>query len=293
MIKLKLPIKILATLMILCCLGVIWGSIIFYENTYAMQENELYARGTSSDLIDTPAEAKEYVRNKFSGKKNLQVYMSSYKCVRSINLSQNLLNQYYNGIHNTKYDGTCSEVAATILTVMYANSDNPDPYTTFSEILDYALENGYYEAGKGTRRADSDCITNYGLDLYPSSRPKDASNDYWNVYDVLKSNAKNNKLTMFNIKDHSMVGAGYYELKATWQEEKSVLWFSWTEYKEEIVRFAIVNQGWAETHPYGSVITTRDFGRKETYQLFPADLIGSEFFDSLFLKSSYYNVVIE
>lgn len=288
--KSKFKKRIAAALLSLSTLGILGGAIYQFANSN-MSNTDDTPTGTSDDIKNDFSQAESYIRSKYPNKKNMRISESAYKFVDSINISQSAMNDLYKDKNGISYNGTCSEVAITILTVMYANSDNPDKYATFENVLNYAIEKGYFKPGNGTYAADLDKLTNYALDLYNSSRSKDASDNNWNVYDTLKSNANSDKLTMFNIWGHSMVGAGYYEYYVTWKEEKRFLWWTWDEDKNATVKFAVVNNGWVNKDP-GNEINKDDFGRDKTYQLYPADKIGGSFITSLFGIGSYFNVVI-
>lgn len=289
-----------ATVATTLILGTLVGGVVYQYSNVPLMTYEDVSTGTANDLINDFDALDKKIKEKYSGRPSLSIKETSHKYVRSINISQGKMNEKYNDKHYTKegrhttYTGTCSEVAVTILTVMYANSDNPDQYATFEDVFDYAIENGYFDTESkdgGTYPLYIDKIMNYALDLYSSTKDKDARDAYWNVYDTLKANADKDKLTLFNIKGHSMVGAGYYECEVTWKEIKRFLFWSWEKWYTDNLRYAVVNQGWFDKEPDGE-IDKEDFGKKKVYQLFPADKIGSTFIGSLLGASPYFNVTI-
>jgi hypothetical protein len=245
--------------------------------------------GTSADVIQTKALAATYVKNTYgSGKSNFKIGAPTEKFVSSINLSQTTMNRAYNAAHYTQYNGTCSEVAITILANMYANDNKvnlAEIIPTFDSVLTYAIAKGYYK--NGTYASDLDLLLDYALDLNTKTKSKDAVDDYWDVYADLKSNANSGKLTLFNISGHSMVGAGYIEYPISWTEARYLLfWKIGTKTVTDTIKFAIVNDGWSDA-------TAATSSQDGVYSYFPASKIGSDFLASLFCYSAYLNVLVK
>ncbi|MDD7506582.1 MAG: hypothetical protein PUK12_03755 [Clostridiales bacterium] len=243
----------------------------------------------SSFVLQTDAKARAWIKTYYEGKgyTNVTVGSATPTFIKTFNLSQTALNNHYASVYSTKkVAGTCSKVAATIISFHYRGVAYN--YSTlkaiFNTLCNYSITNGYYSSKSttngvttysGTPNSKIDTIINYALDIYSGTKALNATSKSTNVYNVLKTNVGNGRITEFNIDGHSMVGAGYIEYPVTY---KYVNIFGNTVSGSATCKMAIVCDGWS-TAQQGTSSTINS----TVYSYFPECKIGS---------IGYFNIVI-
>lgn len=248
--------------------------------------------GTTADLIYSVEDMNNHIRQKYNKENvsDLKFKISSYKVLKSINIGQKDINRHYiltKGV-NSKADKTCVEVASTILSYMYSTEKN-DYNEIFCKILDYAKEKGYHNSDLGTNGNKVEKIIKQAFSLNNSTKDIKVKKKIKNVYDTLKENINNDKLTYFNITDHAMVGAGYIEYTVTWKQDFRFLFFKKTQEYECTEKFIVVNAG-CSSKVLEDEFTFDCIGKDNVYQIYPEDRIKVDFMKAITLCFNYYNI---
>lgn len=210
--------------------------------------------GMTDVVLETYNDAVDDAKSRVGGYKYVTVSVTKSKSILATNnYSQTEMNEYYNKYNNKKFRGTCSEVAATILTEYYNRKGkcvirkgdtkgyiiNWKPY--FRQYLNIAYYDLKIYDGEGT-------TTNKVQKLFkPFYKANEKSmvgdRDVWFVKDTIESYNKNGKPVLGNFEApngdrHSMIIAGYYDITVKYRNKTS------ESYKYKVYRYYVVNNGW-------------------------------------------------
>ncbi|MDR0751084.1 MAG: hypothetical protein LBF12_00630 [Christensenellaceae bacterium] len=179
------------------------------------------------------------------------------------------MNKYYNNYYSlnsiSSVEGTCSEVATTLLMKSHKANSNNDEYI-FRTIMNITVDNNYWQKdlkdskNTGTRSDKIDSLVTKTFSFWGSK--KKGNNDHLNIYSTITSNINNGKTTILSCSNHSMHAVGYTEYTVTYKTKVVCFYIPTTS----VVKFVIVNDGWH------SVTNNAD---NKQYSYYPADLISA------------------
>ena len=252
------------------------------------------AEWTHKDIIVDIENAKKYIQQqrKYKGKNIVSIEKGRSKFLYVKCVDQCTCTYNYNKSYKTAFDGACAETAVTGLVVSCAKNDEPDLQSAFNMILNEAIKREYYSytLGKGTHRFHDGkhCVkelVDFGLNQYPSSKNKYETKvvgDDIDMYEVICKFTDMGRLSIFQVTNHNMVVAGYYEFEVTYIQKKcflGCLYYGESEYKTVTEQFLLVDSGIRVELRNGEVICNkdpiycdeRDIGVGKAYKLYPAD----------------------
>lgn len=233
-------------------------NFILFETGYVAAKDDTLKDfgGDSSYVFFNDSQVEEYIRSQFSGKADLTIsrYGSDVK-LNTKNFSQSYLNSYYKQLTGIDVDGSCSIVAIMSVIEYYDRVKNQidigTPEDAFVVIMKIAIENKWTDSHKkdgGTSDTKRDNIMTASFKYYGSKN--EGNNDYFDLYDKIKSEVGSNRPSVFSIIGHSMVAAGYRRYKVQYTNTSGALWWKKTVTKTEYVDFVIVNDGWSNIRQY-------------------------------------------
>lgn len=163
------------------------------------------------------------------------------------NLSQSALNDYYYAKKQQRPNGTCSVVAVTSVIeycsrVLNAFDIESTIEETYVNILDTGIKKGHTSLTSGTSQGTIDNLLEDAFKLYGCNYKAD--NDYFGLYDHMKTEIDAKRPVIFSIPNHSTVCKGYAEYKVeysyrNWQQK-------WIK-KTATEKFFVVDDGWGSS----------------------------------------------
>lgn len=240
--------------------GILAIMLIFSLCSFTFEVGTSYDTGDSDDVLTSTYYVEQYLKDKY-GDSSAKITAGTPVVLNTQNYSQTTLNNYYKTETGTAVSGTCSEVAATSLIEFYKGVDNfttnADHRDTFVDILDMALDKGYYSVEDGTAQNKLDSLVTKSFGLYGSSNK--GNNDYFNIYKTLCEKVRDDDVpVLFSIIGHTMVGCGYVTYTTTYTTSSGAT-------KTATDNFIIVNDGWSNTRQYSyfpeELVSTNIFNR--------------------------------
>ncbi|MDR0697406.1 MAG: hypothetical protein LBF68_07760 [Christensenellaceae bacterium] len=225
--------------------------------------------GTSASVLQNSSQVTSYVMNTHKGKKDLQITAIKQTKIASPNIAQSSMNTHYNNYYylsgDVAVDGTCTEVASTLLMKSHNANANGTEYV-FRTIMNIAKDNNYwFRDAKDKKKVGtkSDKIDSLVTDTFYFWRSKKKGNsDHLNIYSNLVSNIDNGKTSIFSCADHSMHAVGYAEYTVTYKVKVLCFYVP----TSSVAKFVIVNDGW---------YNATNNATNEQYSYYPADLIST------------------
>ncbi|MBE5964409.1 MAG: hypothetical protein E7252_05660 [Lachnospira sp.] len=215
------------------------------------------AMGTSASIMDELSKVENYIYDKYSDYKDIDISLEKDKYIDTKNYNQDVWNNWYYLDTGIKAGGTCTVVATASLLEYCGNKYNISAikdrtakpngtYIIFCEIIDNMWFYGHATSkqirGVSHSRLDSNLtqmFTKYGSSLK-------GNNDYYDIYDSLKSEVNSDKPVLFSMIGHTTVGAGYVEYEVEYT--KKYWWGKQDGYATE--KFIVVNDGWTNSIAY-------------------------------------------
>lgn len=238
---------------------VLIGGMVYVGIYSGTQED----RGTSKSVLVTKKSVENYLQKSYSSYSGVTITAGKEVKLNSQNYSQNDLNDFYSqrGDGYGEITGTCWAVATT--SVLKYNNAKPLYKNVFASTVQESIKKGWalpvedVNARMGFTFDVQDNLLTHMFSYYDIN--KKGNNDYFDIYETLVSEVKNNRVVVFSIVGHTMVGCGY--VPYTVKYSKTNLFGTKKTYSVK-ENFVIVNDGWENTN-------------KRQYSYFPEREIGT------------------
>ncbi|MDR0696534.1 MAG: hypothetical protein LBF68_03185 [Christensenellaceae bacterium] len=228
--------KIVAFSAIMVSILLLLGAIAIPVTNVVFNNLEL---GTAADLLNSQSLVVSHLKSKYNGKLSLSISLSKHKLISSPNISQGTHNYYYKAKTGISVNGTCSEIATTLLIRSHGRDGRNSSYETFKTVMDVAIYNAYWTTDGTSGSVIDNLVTK---SFFATGSSKRGNNDYVSIYNTLTKNIDDGYTTILSVISHSMHAVGYAYYTVTYKTK--FLFITTSTTKEE--KFVIVNDGWKD-----------------------------------------------
>ena len=245
--------KFVAIIIVVCMvISIVPSSFYATESLEPIQDDKMQYASSKYEILYDDDDMVSYLKEKYSEYSSVSVSsVSSESPLNTYNYSQTSLNSYYNANNNEYYDnginGTCTQVAISIMTEYMKRKKEITPYVTCNTIHDIfanviTASHACLWDGNGTPRNMTVNIVDSNFYYYSPYYYGDYS--WLFMESKIQDSLADGIPVVVHLDGHTVTGVGFVKKKVTYKKKN--IWGVMTTYTQEET-FLIINNGWYNT----------------------------------------------